>query len=190
MAAPANIDPPPSPWTVISDFAKTVITLGSALLALSVTFSTNFIGKSTDSAQLKLLFVSWGLLLLTIALGVVTLGFVINYLRSGTRDSLAVFCANSSFYALLASAVAFGIFGKNTIGNYSVWDAATTVEKTLVDMPRITGKQGSQWLLVSLKWNEPSKVYELVVQESNTTEKFKVEIDTLKGRAVKAEKAP
>ena len=44
----ADRDRPPSQWTVLNDYSKTMITLASGLLVLSVTFSSQLLSKNSD----------------------------------------------------------------------------------------------------------------------------------------------
>jgi hypothetical protein len=108
---------PPSQWNSLAEWCKTIITLGSALLGLTVTFSGPLLAKATWG-QLFWLRASWVLLLLAIALGTISYMFVIAYLRSGftSKEHKAVLCANLAFPALVLAGFAILVFGWISVG--------------------------------------------------------------------------
>ena len=60
-------------WKVRSEFVKLLITINTALLAGTVTFSSSLIGDSCAVKFLGLLYLSWGLLFLSLVSSVVAI---------------------------------------------------------------------------------------------------------------------
>jgi outer membrane protein OmpA-like peptidoglycan-associated protein len=186
----------PSPWTVINDYSKTVVTLGSALLAVTVTFSGTILGKFNSTFQLCFLIAAWLFLVIVIAFALKSIQHLINYLRVGQPQNAnkSIFYANAAFGALVVSGacllVVGGYYGMQTLSSLPARDSPATVEKTVSAMLTIAGMQKSSWVLESLNWNESSKQYHLVLKEEKSAEKFSVIVDLIEGRIIKIDKLP
>ena len=113
---------PASQWNALADLCKTIITLASALLALTVTFSAPLLAKA-GSVQLWSLRASWALLFALIVFGTRCYFFVIAYLRSGLRDKelSAIWYANGSFFVLALASLAILVSG--LAGTWQTLDA-------------------------------------------------------------------
>src|ERR1700733_3609656 len=95
------------PWVGASgDFVKSITTIAAALLGVTVTFASQIIGK-TDSLTYWILITAWGLSVLTITLGVVSLGLLVNFLKYSASQWGAALSANASFVSLVGAALAF-----------------------------------------------------------------------------------
>lgn len=105
MAGLASASPPPNQWVVLVDHSKVLITLATALLGVTVTFSDKLVVGNPGQAHTPLM-ILWVLLVFGIVLGVLSVAFAVNYLRKGKRDGLAVFCANAAFGALVLAGIA------------------------------------------------------------------------------------
>lgn len=184
MPAP-NTEQPPSPWTLIKDYCQSVITLASALLALSVTFSAALLNKINDTDK-YLLIGSWIFLVLVIGFGVASLGFLTSYLKTGNRDKISIFCANAAFASLVLSSLLFLVLGWRIVNSANSREANTIVNQILDEMPETSGMKDSKWYLRELTWDESSKVYQLVVAEEKSAKKYSVVFDTAKKRITDA----
>jgi hypothetical protein len=189
---------PQSAWTTLKDYSQSLITLASALLALSVTFSSTLISK-IGQVEKTLLLISWLCLVFVIACGAITQSFLINYLRYGNTKPAkpekgnsywAVLFANSAFLSLVVAAIVFLIFGFFVVKSMPIWDADVSVQKVLASMPEISGKPDSKWIVQALNWNEESKSYQLNVIDQNSTAKYSIKIDTVRGKITDIQKMP
>lgn len=64
-------------WTARNDFAKIIITVSSAILALTVTFASNTLFKIFPPNKLIYIYSEWGLLLITLLTSIASLGLYI-----------------------------------------------------------------------------------------------------------------
>ena len=103
---PGN-DNNPSPWTVVNDYTKTVITVAAALLAFTGTFSTS---DRMAAAPVWLLFLSWILLVVAIAASLFSVGRLTGFLKNGKGSYSCLLAANISYFALFAAVLAFLLF--------------------------------------------------------------------------------
>ena len=188
MPNPQNPPEPPSQWEVISDYSKTVITLASALLSVTVTFSQELLGKVANSAPSTLLIWAWTFLLLAVTLGVATLAFVIAVLRKGEREQACIFCCNAGFWSLVVAVALFARIGWLRINAPQQWSTGQVVEETLSRMPQVAHRKGSQWNILSLNWNARAQNYLLLVMERQTAEKWNVIVDAEERRIIRAAK--
>ena len=90
MAAPLTADPA-SPWVVMQDFSKNVVTVAIALIGFTVTFSSQLLGKTDFPTPIALYF-AWGLALIAAFFGFLAHAFIIAYLKKGTKENPAVAC--------------------------------------------------------------------------------------------------
>lgn len=179
-----SMEPNPNPWSLIKEYSQSVITLASALLAISVTFSATFIANINNRDKIFLI-ISWCCLVSVIAFGVASMGFLSSYLKNGKKGNSSIFCANTAFIGLLISGIFFLIFGWRIVyNNTNVSKYNLSVQKTLESMPKISGIQNSKWLLKSLTWNESLKIYELIVIEDKSLKKFLVIVNDAEGKII------
>lgn len=167
-------------------FSTTVVTLAGALLGLTVTFASQLIRK-VDTAPRSSLLCAWFLSILAIGFGVAAHGLVVRYLKIGKSADWAVFFANAAFYALLASTIAFGVFGYHAIHQPRAMDTAAIVERAITSMPGISGDRNSKWELKSLNLDSRKNTYDLVMSKENSAEAFSLTLD-LAGSIIRAEK--
>jgi len=183
-------DKPPNQWNSINDYSKTIITLASGLLAITVTFSGQLIGKSNDRWSTGLLIGTWIILVMTIFSGVLTATFVIQFLRNNKDGKYAILFANVSYLTLALAGLLFLAFGIYTVGfSNKSWDAATSVEQALKKMPEFTGNADAKWNLQSLQWDESSKTYKLLIAGDRTADKFTIIVEPANTRITKVEKS-
>jgi hypothetical protein len=180
----------PNQWNALNDYSKTVITLASAFLAVTVTFSGQLMGKETNLASNRFLMGTWGLLVGAIACGVLTAAFVINYLRHNKSEKPAILFANLSYVLLFLAGASFLIVGSRAINSRKPWDARKVIETTLTKMPEVSKTDRSAkwaWRLQSLEVDGSSQVYKLVVTEEATSRKFQVWVDPIKQELIRVE---
>lgn len=181
MPAPTT-DQATNPWDVINDFSKTTVTLGSALLALTVTFSEKLLAREGGALETGLLFGTWVFLVAAIAAGLIAHALVINYLRKGTSESKCIFFANAALFLLFISIVIFLIFGWVSFGKRENITVSGAIEKLENEMPKITRNTNLQWDVTSLKWMEATRSFEVTVTDRSTKDKYTVVIDAVRGR--------
>ena len=177
---------PPSPWTAIDGFTKTIVTLASALLGLTVTFASQLVGQ-TDNMTRGALYIAWGLCAFCVISGVLSHGFVVAYLKEDKRDKLAVLFANISFWALVLAVIGFIYFGASTMEHTANFDVTEIVETATIAMPKISGDKSSNWNLKSIDLDKSQKAYEVVMEKVNSSETFELTLD-VSGKIVSAKK--
>lgn len=69
-------------WTARNDFAKIIITLSSAILALTVTFASGTLFKTFPRNQLYFIYLEWALLIVTLLFGIASLGLYITVTKA------------------------------------------------------------------------------------------------------------
>lgn len=190
MPAPFT-DDPPSAWTVLNDFSKTIITLSTALFALSATFSANLIGKTTSTYQVVILLVSWSALALSIAASVASQGFLINYLQDGRNRTAAVFCANASFDLMAGAVLLFVFFGMVTFrdGASQPKDVLSNIDRAREVARQTAGLQMSDLTMESAEWESKSQSFQYLFTSGDRDKKYRVIIEP-GGRIVKAAQEP
>lgn len=186
---PPKIEDAPNPWSIVNDYSKTVITIASGFLAVTVSFSSQLIGRDRNYGAIVALIVTWSLLVLAVALGVAAAALLVNYLRRGTHLAACIRCSNLAFYALLAAGMSFLIFGVITlVSNQQPWDMNTAINETLKNMPVISGNRTGKWAIQSFNWDDSTNTYQMVITDSNTTNRFSIIIDAVQRRIAKFEK--
>lgn len=101
-------DRTPSPWSVLNDYTKTVVTVAAALLAFTGTFST---ADRLATAPIWPLLICWVLLVLAIAAALYSAGKLTGFLMGGRSSSdVSLLMANFSYFFLFAAVVAFLVF--------------------------------------------------------------------------------
>jgi len=174
--APAvETDDNPNPWSVLQELLKTVVALGSGLLGVSVTFALPVVGQASGGIRCAL-YAAWGLAVVAIGCAIVAHGSIINVLRQRGKEGQAVLLANSSFVALLASAIAFAVLGylRTTERNL---DAVAAVEKVHAVMPKMSNDPNAKWNLKSLTLDAAKNVFEIVVIKDQGTETYTLSVD-------------
>jgi peptidoglycan/LPS O-acetylase OafA/YrhL len=178
MTAPKTAEPA-SPWVVIPDFSKNVVTLAAALIGLTVTFASQLLGRADAHTKLSLYF-AWGAAVFAIGFGVAAHGLVVRYLKSGTGENGAVLFANLAFIALGAAAVCFVIFGYLAVSQPAptTVTAVAATESAVASAPGLSGDKNSKWLLRSLHYNPAQSSFNIVVKKENSAEELNVIIDS------------
>lgn len=97
----------PSPWTIVNDYTKTVVTLASALLAFTGTFSTS---ERMAAAPRWPLFFCWGLLALAIAAALYSAGRLTGVLKYRRGAYCCLLAANLSYFFLFGGILFFLLF--------------------------------------------------------------------------------
>ena len=167
----------PNPWTVTSDFCKTVITLASALLGLTVTFASGIAGGVSPGTRL-LLYFAWGFMVATILAGIVSHGLIVNKLKNDTHSRASVFFANASFYGLLVSAILFAVFGASAVRDKSdKLDAKQVVELAIRQAPHLAQTPDTSWKLKKLTWNKVTQEFDLELSEAGANKSMTMSID-------------
>ncbi len=156
-------DPPPNPCSVINDYAKTLVTLGGALLAVTATFGSQMIGKDTGNAPKVLLVLSLIFLFLVLLSGLMMQAYLSLHLRATHTKAFDYSAAwgTASFWFLGAAGITFIVFGGAEVSSVSV-DAAGAFDKATTFLNQ-TGKfPGSQkWILRSMNLNNDKYVMEI-----------------------------
>ena len=108
QAAAAGRPTDPSPWAIVNDYTKTMVTVASALLAFTGTFAAT--GRSTYAPK-QLLVLSWVLLVLSIAAALFSAGRLTGFLAGRRRDDAAFLLpANLSYFSFFGAVLAFLAF--------------------------------------------------------------------------------
>jgi hypothetical protein len=185
MAAAPDTLQPVSPWTAIQEFAKNVVTLAGALIGLTVTFAAQLLGR-TDFATRISLYAAWATAVLAIASGLASNGFVVAYLKDGTRKSGAIACANVSFFMLFFAAVSFAAFGFFAVSRPAPLTALTIAEKAKVSAPTFLSVQNSQWLISTVLYNRGTDTFDVYLFNDKSPKRLRLTV-TSAGEIVSAE---
>lgn len=103
-----------SPWQVINDYSKTVLTLAVAFLGFTVTFAKDILGEAPTDWQIIFLMVTWVSLIASILSGLLVIPNLTNFLRKGgiKRRRSTIGWSNVCLFTLsvaLFSFVALGV---------------------------------------------------------------------------------
>lgn len=179
---PPTTQDAPSPWSVIADFAKTIITLAAALLTLTVTFSQDVVGRTGSGVLPWLIIGLWLTLVIGILAGALTLMFSVNVLMDGSNRRECIFSSNTAWVCLLVSGILLAGIGYLRIVVPLPWTASKTIEEVTSRMPELTGQKGTQWRITVLCWNSKGQFYMLIMRNPDTGEKWTVIVDPARGQ--------
>lgn len=172
-----DVEKSPNQWTVLNDYLKTLITLSSGLLAVTVTFMGQFLSSQGSYLPATLLIAAWAFLVITIVLSILSAAFLVSFLRTGTRERPAIMMANGAFFALFVASLLLVVLGATrAVSETKSTDAQTAITTTLSTMPK-TSTASSQWQVKSLEFDQKNKEYIIVVVESLSQSEYVVTID-------------
>src|SRR5437879_318728 len=103
--------PDPNAWATLVDYLKTMVTLSSGLLGVTVTFSSTILTNDPTTQEATALLWTWVCLAFSTAGAVLGIAFCVEYVRKTKKGGAAIFFANFSFFTLLAAAICFLIVG-------------------------------------------------------------------------------
>ena len=184
---PGAVSAPPNQWAVITDFAKAIITLGSALLAITVTFGETLINSSQVPPPAWSVILLWGTLVTSILTAGIAAAFAIAYLRNGSREWGCILSCNVSLTSMcLAGCILLGL------GVHRIWfarpllDLPTANKLSLDAIVAASHQTSSVWTLEQFKWDRGPDEYDLefVGQPSaqGSAPKYHVRIDAKTSR--------
>jgi len=158
-------DPPPNACTVINDYAKTLVTLGGVLLAVTATFGSQMLARDTGTVPKVLLVITLFVLFLVLGAGLAMQAYLSLHLRGINAKAFDV-CANwgtASLFFLVGAGVCFIAFGIAESFYSSVSANAAGAFGKATAFLNQTGKfPGSQkWILRSLDLNNDKYVMEI-----------------------------
>jgi hypothetical protein len=182
----------PSHWTILSEYSKTVITLASALLAVTVTFAASLMPASASGYITWVLYGIWTLLFAAIVACLLLTAFIFQLLRGQGADyaKRARDAASASYVCVGLAALAFlvlGVLSQNTES-----DAATSAEAAKEAVVRIDGAQSDQLRVESLHFDSDKRVYTIVVRREKPDQDMvsTVEIDADSNDVLSLESSP
>ena len=190
-----EIDKKPNPWSIIHEYSKTVITLATGFLAITVTFSGYLLEDIYSPYNVYLLAVCWIFLVLAIICGLLAAVFLSGFLRKKMNPNKCILCSNAAFYLLMSAGVVFLLFGIGQISNYPKnLDATAALKKTLNFTASVYNDVESEWGVESLILDSLTEEWRAVIssltisKEKIITNKFSVIIDAKQGKIVKFQK--
>lgn len=190
MVAPSPMDPAPNPWKVIDDYGKTVITLASALLALTITFLGQFAIDEASHFQVILLIATWACLILAILFGLLGAAKLSNYLRGRTEHIQSVALSNLSFFSLLLASIAFGWFAViQVLWPPPKYEPKAIIQRALDFMPSYYRISNPTWSVQSMTFDPAKKSYDFIIHEDTTKAQFSITVP-LKGKSIDAKRIP
>jgi hypothetical protein len=166
--------------TVLADWDKQILTLSSAAIALTATFSTGLVGTDASTAQLWAIGAAAALLLTSTVLALIGLAYITSYLKKASklaalanptpeeqqelRDAWnkAVLPSNVSFFAFAAALGALVTFGAFRVSTQPI-DATSAVAvstKFLVAQGKI--QSASDWTSFKRLTSTSGDVFEVV----------------------------
>lgn len=149
-----------SPWDIVNDYIKTVITIATAFLAFTGTFIT--LGKAPFWLSLAML-LCWSMLFVTIFCALWAAGGLTNYLRkpeTGHRSCLAF--ANASYITLAIAMLFFVLF---TLGTYFHYqpnsEAFSAMESARIYLEKVAPQMEQKAMVQEMIWNTDKNVWEI-----------------------------
>jgi len=177
MTFPANVDDNPNPWAMRHDDTKTLITLASAVLAVSVTFAKDIV----EERWRWLLMVGWVALLVSIVCSIFASGTSV----SGARDQhdgdfknrRCTAFLNGSFWALAAGALLLALAAmvgwKSTPAASNGLDTAATSARAAVGV--VTGEAATSVQIDEVQVSDTAST--LMVREPRDKAVYVVTVD-------------
>jgi hypothetical protein len=172
-------DPVPNPWDVLNDYSKTVITLSSGLLVITVTFLDRLLKTKIDPGLALLVILVWGCLILSIIAGLLAAAFTINFLKNNTRDHHAILMANAAFFLLVLAGIFLvwvGIKQLAISGSEMNIDAAVKLAEKSLDV--VTNDPNPDWMVTSLDIDSSQGMYKLHIKENAAGDEYLVIVNT------------
>ena len=178
----------PSPWAIVNDYTKTVITLASALLAVTITFSGQIL-SAAGAWQRLFLGIAWLCLLISIAAGVAAEAYLTTYLRNkATSDSCLAVSAVAYFSLIVAAfffvACAFTQLVKSQVDIAAVAETATKNIATIEKLP------GGKSDVMSIVLDVSNNRYTVEVLEETTKIRYEVISDAGTGQVISQKRFP
>jgi hypothetical protein len=178
------------------DTTKQLITIATAIIALTITFAKDFVVNVEPSIKVYA-FYSWVALLASVFFGLWTLLALTGTLEpapnkpvpQSTRGSNVKAPSVLQIFTFLAGLILATVFGwKTASSSQAVWETTTAVEKVLSAMPTIAGEKDSKWMLQALNWDATSKIYKLRVVEEKSSKTFSITADAVQGKIITVER--
>jgi hypothetical protein len=188
---------PPSRWTVINDYSKTVVTLGAALLGFIAAFIDRLQIAEASSVTRMILVAALVFLLFAVAFALAVQGRMDRYLRicsagdpagsvPGTATPLqwqterprAVWwcklCANLSYLALFLAAIALASFTIARLWSNPVRNEAAALTEATNLLASFSRVAQPKWQVEALTFDPRTDTFEVIVLEQTTSARFKV----------------
>lgn len=150
-------------WQSLIDYLKTVITLASALLAVTIAIADKFLVSASPSGAKFSLGIAWALLVLTVLLAVLSVALCVNYLRKKTRERLALITANLSFFLFVVASIALGAVGVFRIYTSQEPNLEASITQAIVSARSAVSTE-SRWRAISAEWMETKQQYRIRLQ--------------------------
>ena len=198
-----RISDAPHRWSIINDYSKTVITLASGLLAVTVTFSSQLLGAQGSFGLIILLIISWLLLVAAIGFALAAAAYlsvhlglagktVLNEREEKKRDDRAkkcLICSTLSFYSLLSAAAVFVTVGAVQVSSSSKkCSEVEAARKAIETISSIYGPSQQELALESVDLDVSTNTYFIVVSEATAKGKFLVLFDAKGCKVVRSQK--
>jgi hypothetical protein len=203
-----NLGDAPSPYAVIHDHSKTVITLATAFLGLTVTFSERLIGSSPSMWQVTLLGTVWILLMISIVAAIVAVVQLYRFLSKASipissNDSLQktqqeidnrramALASSASYIILIIAGICFGVLGLTQFTNpHQELEAISISQKALEFMPSVYRDNNAKWQTIELYLDEQTNTYRVILREEKSALEFSLIFDAQQGRILQYRQLP
>jgi hypothetical protein len=174
----------PNPWDIVNDYSKTVITLASALLALTATFGNQLLVASPHAWQRIVIGAALLLLVITIVSGVFAEAFLTTFLRGKAKTGNA--CLTWSLVALYSLIAAMLCFFVSAVGQLTGTrtDIASVAERATRTLDSLAKIPGAKWAITSVTLDATRNRYVQEVREETTGARFEVISDSKTGCVV------
>lgn len=185
----------PSPWVVVNDYTKTVVTLSAAFLAFTGTFASSFLSSSRGFPWWGgMLILTWVFLVTAIASALYAAGGLTNHLRALERpqnqskpvQSVAAFIlpANISYVAFL---LASGLFLIAVLGRSFPQDPNVESQEAVALAHRYVTDLDSVWAtgarLKRIQWVSNTSEWEIILEAVGDS--VQVRLDPVQMRIVR-----
>jgi hypothetical protein len=187
--SPTPADAPSSPWDLLAEFSKTIVSLSSGLLAVTVTFSTSFLKGNNSGLAVIFLAFAWLFLIASTILALMAAAGVINFLRGKDKEQRSILYNNCAFFALAAAGALFVAAGISQTSHGEKPTAGEIAKSALSLVPSLAGDVSNDWVVKSLTWNNKRQTYDLTLRHESLGIEYSMFIEADRGRVVEARRS-
>lgn len=174
-----------SPWAVINDYTKTVITLATSILAFTITFAEKLTGPYPSTELKWLLGATWTVLVLSIIFGLWTAARLSNHLRGKEDSNACILSSNITFFLLVIAASLFIVIGLTQLGKQRpIISHLLQAERDA----KVATSLESEWSLRSLLCDPEKGTLDLSYSVGQTGLLVHIVMDEKTGRLLKIER--
>lgn len=169
---------------MLADYNRAVITLGVAMLGLTVTFFEKLLPDNASEVARWSLGAAWTLFGTSTLAGVISAALCINYLLHEKRGGASILFANVAVFALFLGIAAIGVLGFSRIGStYQTLSTTNAIDEARRAVPEMNNTQDT-WNVSSLEWNAITERFKIRLVGEQSNLQFQVVVSTAEPHVV------